>query len=154
VIARELLPLIGSGQHPRYSPNLHTWIHKNWLKAGERVVVTNDPGMNRYIGLLHEDGWMSGTRLAAVLVNGAKETVWALQPNHHSVKLGVDETFWQRYIQDGRCAIDPGHLVYFVDEETRWKVTGGVRECLWCGHHVQVKLDWTETVNHSAWVPA
>ena len=154
MIARELLPLINPKLGPKYSPNLHAWVRRNWGDSGLNIAVTSGLGVGTYIGVLHGDGWMSGTQLNAVLCNGAKEKVWALQPNHHGVRSGVDETFWARYVSDGRCAIDPDHQTYFVGHETRWKVTGGVRECLWCGHHVQVLLDWTEVVHKSAWVPA
>jgi hypothetical protein len=152
---RDLLPLINPKLHPKYSPNLYNWIRKNWSKVGSLVVVTN-PGEfgGRYIGLLHDDGWMSASPLNAVLCNGEKERTMAVYPSHSSRKAGVDETFWERYIQDGRCAIDPEHQVGFVGNDTRWKYDGKVRECQWCGHHVQVQLDWTEVVNHSDWVPA
>ena len=154
MIARDLLPRINPKLDPRYSPNLHAWISKEWRDCPRPIVVTNDGDFGPYIGALWGDGWMSGVQLNAVLCNGAKEKTWALQPNHHSVISGVDESFWTRYIRDGRCAIDQDHARFFIGDETRWKVTGGVRECLWCGHHVQVKLDWTETVHKSEWVPA
>jgi hypothetical protein len=149
---RDLLPLINPKLHQKYSPNLYKWIRKNFSKDRQPIVVTNQP--DRYIGLLREDGYMSGARLNAVLAEGVLKTVWALHPDHHSRRAGVDETFWERYIQDGRCAIDPEHQVGFVGDDTRWKYDGKVRECQWCGHHVQVQLDWTEVVNHSDWVPA
>ena len=153
---RDLLPLINPKLHPKYSPNLYKWIRKNWFtlvtEYDQPIVVTNQP--DRYIGMFFEDGWMSGVQLNRVLVNGAKERRWALHPDHQSVKSGVDAPFWERYIQDGRCAIDPEHQVGFVGDDTRWKYDGKVRECQWCGHHVQVQLDWTEVVNHSDWVPA
>jgi hypothetical protein len=155
MIARELLPLIDPKLNPKYSPNLYKWIRKNWSKVAQPVIVTNPGNYGaRCIGLLHDDGWMSASVLMAALCNGAKEDTMALHPGHSSIKAGVDDTFWDRYIRDGRCAIDADHQTYFIGDETRWKVTGKVRECLWCGHHVQVQLDWTEVVNHSAWVPA
>jgi len=154
LIARDLMPLIDPKLHPKYSPNLYKWICKQWGETGCLIVVTNECSTGRYIGALHEDGWMSGVQLNAVLCNGAKEKTWALHPEHHGIIVGVDDNFWTHYIRDGRCAIDTDHQAYFIGDETRWKVTGGVRECLWCGHHVQVKLDWTEVVKHSAWVPA
>jgi hypothetical protein len=32
-------------------------------------------------------------------------------------------------------------------------VSGDVRGCQWCGHHVQVELQWEEVVHKSEWVP-
>jgi hypothetical protein len=155
MIALELLPLIDPKLNPKYSPNLYKWILKNWSKVAPPVVVTK-PGEfgGRYIGLLHEDGWMSASPLNAVLVRGIKEQTMAIHPNHSIAKAGADKAFWDRYIRDGRCAIDTDHQTHFIGGETRWKYDGKVRECLWCGNHAQVQLDWTEVVNHSAWVPA
>jgi len=153
--ARELLPLINPKLGPKYSPNLHAWVRKNWKDSATKIVVTrpDNEGL-RYIGLLHKDFWMSGTRLNAVLCNGAKEKTWALSPEHHSLKAGIDGTFWKRYMRDGRCAIDADHTMVFIGDETRWKTEEGTRECQWCGHHVQVLLDWTEVVHKTASVPA
>jgi hypothetical protein len=152
MIAAELLPLISPKLHPRYSPNLHAWISKHWKRTPHPIVVTNPTDYGLYIGLMHEDGWMSGTSLNAVLCNGVKEKTWAMMPNHSGVKAGIDETFWGSYIKNGRCAIDRDHGVHFVGDQTRWKAYGNIRECQWCSNHTQVKKEWTETVEHSAWV--
>jgi hypothetical protein len=152
MIAVQLLPLISPKMHPRYSPNLHAWIRKQWQNTPRPIVVMNPTEYGPYIGLLHEDGWMSGSRLNAVLCNGAKEQTWAIPPGHNGAKAGVDETFWERYIKDGRCAIDRDHQVAFIGVETRWKVYGSIRECQWCCNHTQVKKEWTETIERSSWV--
>jgi hypothetical protein len=156
MIASELLPLIDPKLHPRYSPNLHAWIRQQWGDTNCQIVVTNTCEFGPYIGAIDAAGWVIGSQLNSVLCNGKRANTWALTPNHHSLIAGVDEAFWPRYIRDGRCAIDQDHQGFFIGDETRWNLTGSVRECLWCGHHVQVKLDWTEivAVNHSAWVPA
>lgn len=154
MIARELLPLIDPNLHPKYSPNLYKWIRKNWESTDRNIVVTKEAERNRLIGFLDVDGWISGTQLNRVLCNGSREKAWAFTANHYNAKAGVDGTFWGRYIRDGRCAIDTDHQTHFIGGDTRWKYDGKVRECLWCGNHVQVQLGWSETVNHSAWVPA
>jgi hypothetical protein len=157
MIAQELLPLIDPKLHPRYSPNLHAWIRKHWKNSGLSLKVTTKiDERNLYVVVSYEDGWASGASLNALLGNGTSERIWAFGPNFPGFESGFDETFWARYIRDGRCAIDEHHQTDFVGDHTRWKVSGGVRECQWCGHHVQVKLDWTETVvtPHFAWVPA
>jgi hypothetical protein len=148
--AIELLPLISPALGPKYSPNLHAWVRKISKRHHSLPLAVTQPqalGI-RYVGLLHEDGWLSGSRLMAVLCSGAKEDTCALHP------MQIDDTFWDRYILDGCCAIDPDHSMGFVSGDTRWKVAGDVRECQWCGHHVQVNLRWREVVNKSEWVPA
>lgn len=149
---QDLLPLIDPKINPKYSPNLHAWIKKQWGGLAVHLVVTN-PGLfgARHIGRLEWDGWLGCSNLNSVLCNGAKETTYAI-----SNKNGIDTTFFERYIRDGRCTIDPEHNMHFIGDETRWRMhpNGSARECLWCGHHVQVKLDWTETVHKSEWVPA
>jgi hypothetical protein len=61
---RDLLPLINPKLHPKYSPNLYKWIRKNFSTYGQPIVVTNQP--DRYIGMILEDGWMSGVQLNRV----------------------------------------------------------------------------------------
>jgi hypothetical protein len=162
MIARELLPLIDPRLGPKYSPNLHAWIRRNWKTTAHQIVATKPSGefqKHLYIGILHDGRWISGSHLREVLGHGARAKTWALNsPNE------IDPTFWPRYIRDGRCAIDPDHTMHFIGDETRWKVTPAkhlhrrrtpeMREFLWCGHHVQVNLEWTETVHKSEWVSA
>ncbi len=150
MIARDLLPQIDPRLGSKYSPNLHAWIRKNWKNSGLPLVVTTPRSGDgvRYIGVERADGWISGTRLTNVLCHRGASFIWANPLNG----LEVDPDFWANYIRDGRCAIDPEHQIYFSWSETRWKTEGEVRECQWCGHHVQVRLDWTETVHKSAWV--
>lgn len=149
---QDLLPLIDPKINPKFSPNLHAWIKKRWSHLAINLVVTNpDEWGRRYIGHLDPENWLGCSKLNGVLCNGTKERTFAI-PNH----LGIDQTFFDRYVRDGRCAIDPEHKTFFINDQTRWKEIGSglTRECLWCGHHVQVKLDWTETVNKTEWVAA
>lgn len=158
--AKDLLPLIHPAINPKFSPNLHAWIRKQWKNTEPPIVVTNPVDGIRYVGIMFDDGWLHGSRINAVLCSGAKEKTWAIAPGHSMLANGIDHTFWDRYILDGRCAIDPEHQQVFIGDETRWLVVPAKgnqperRECQWCGHHVQVKLDWTETVHKSEWVAA
>jgi hypothetical protein len=153
---KDLLPWINPKTSPKYSPNLYAWIIKQWGGLDANLVVTRaDDWGGRWIGHLDEDGWLFCSSLMGVLGHGAKEETCAIQNTTR-----VDIAFFERYIQDGRCAIDPNHRMEFIGSQTRWLVVPASgakperRECLWCGHHVQVKLDWTETVHKSEWVPA
>ena len=151
MIARDLLPQIDPRLGSKYSPNLHGWIRKNWKNSGLSLVVTtpiNGDGV-RYIGVEHADGRISRRPLTNELCHRGASFIWAIPLKGLAV---VDPDFWATYIRDGRCAIDPEHQIDFLDSEKRWKTEGDVRACQWCGSHVQVKLDWTETVHKSAWV--
>ena len=155
MITTELLKQIDPKLNPKFSPNLHDWLKQIWFHKNCEVIVTHHtPNWGRYIGSLDENAWLFGSQLNSVLCNGQKEKVRAFSPNHHMNTSGIDHDFWATYIQDGRCAIDPEHTGFFVGDNTRWKIKNKTRECLWCGHHVQVKLDWTETVHKEQWVPA
>ena len=150
----ELLALIDPKISPKYSPNLHAWIKKRWGHLSINLVVTNpNEWGSRYIGHLDPENWLGASNLMGVLCNGAKEETFAI-PNHY----GIDETFIDRYVRDGRCAIDTGHRTGFIGDESRWVVVPAHgdqparRECQWCRHHVQVNLGWTEVINKSEWV--
>lgn len=161
MIAKELLALIHPAINPKYSPNLHAWIKKQFGTSTAPIVMTkpDTTGMRR-VGALREINWLSGANLNDVMCNGRKAKTWAIMLSHTGATLNIDDTFWHRYIRDGRCAIDPEHDVFFIGGETRWLAVPAKgrqperRECQWCGHHVQVKLEWTETVHKSEWVAA
>lgn len=149
--ALDLIPLVDPALSPKYSPNLHTWLKRNKNRYPNVDVAAHpaDGSRRMYVGSMRSDGWLRGESLNKVLCSPGNGRIHFSVPG---LKLAPD--FWDRYIRDGRCAIDPAHEVSFIGIETRWQVSGSVRECLWCGSHVQVKLDWTETVEHSEWVAA
>lgn len=151
--AKDLHPLIHPAIHAKFSPNLHAWV-KRQTSEGLPLVATkpNERMGSIYVGQLDSDGWLIGSQLMGVLSKGAKEKIWAFHPKPQ--RFEFDASFWQRYQLDGRCAIDPEHRLHFVGDETRWKTNGKIRECQWCGHHVQTKLEWSEIQHKSEWVPA
>lgn len=83
-----------------------------------------------------------------VLCNGTKEeeACWI-----GLGRLAVLADFWNRYMQDGRCAIDTGHTGHFVGDETRWNTSGDSRTCNWCAKASQVLARWSETVERTEW---
>lgn len=156
--AQDLLQLIQPSNSPKYSPNLHAWLRK-WSRRYPqtaygipRIYKTEDGTL--WIGYAIDcDKSLIGCRMISVLCQGTRAEIG----NHIRVIDPPQVTdFWDRYIRDGRCAIDESHTAYFIGDNTRWKESpdGTVRECLWCGHHVQVKLDWTETITKTQWVAA
>ena len=135
----------------RYSPNLRKWLKSNRRSHLEASVFQwNDGGL--YIGVMEsDDGWFTGSKLWAVLNGGrGSQQTWAHPPEWASHLKEIPD-FWSKYAAIGRCAIDPEHARVWIGEETRWKVDGDVRECLWCGNHKQTFRRWTKNVDCSAW---
>lgn len=71
----------------------------------------------------------AGVRLMSTLCEGGKAGSWCyvnMVPD-----LELVEGFWDRYLQVGRCAIDPDHHQHFMGD--RYSTKDDVRTCLWCG---------------------
>jgi len=84
-----------------------------------------------------DDNFLCGNKLIAVLCGGNKtESFACIKPN----KFEEVNDFWDRYIKDGRCAIDANHEMSFIGDEKRWDTTDDVRKCLWCGNFTQKKI--------------
>lgn len=142
------LRLIKPQRGDKYSKNLHRWLisEDNKHRAWAMQVYRDNDGI-LWIGML--DGReLIGSKLIAVLCNGAKETTAAWQ--------NIDATeipdFWARYVADGRCAIDPAHEMFFINDSARWNVLKDTRSCQWCGKHSQILKRWTEHVQREDWV--
>lgn len=60
------------------------------------------------------------------------------------------KNFWPKYLQIGRCAVDPKHQQYFINGAGRWKQTGKKRTCQWCGQ-VQTMTKKKEVIIHEIW---
>lgn len=131
----------------KYSANLHRWLtSKNHPTRSWASRVYRDTRDILWIGIL--DGReLFGTKLIAVLCNGASEPTAAWQ-NIDAVEV---PDFWAQYTLVGRCAIDLDHSMMFVDDKTRWSVTNDVRACTWCKASQHLKR-WTENVERQEWV--
>lgn len=143
--------------HPRrgakYSPNLHKWLtqrdrkHRAWTSS-----VFRDRDGALWIGMLDDDGlFLIGCRLIQVLCNGGKAESMAYSLKQLGPLEEVSD-FWARYGADGRCAIDSDHKMHFVGDDTRWRVSGDERECMWCGNVRQRRERYTRTTEHERWV--
>src|SRR5690606_18060887 len=136
----------------KYSPNLYKWLSRRELN---RRVWTSSVFRDRdgklWIGMLDDGLYLLGCRLMYVLCNGVKAESMAY-PLKQIGPLDEVTDFWPRYAADGRCAIDPDHQVHFVGSDTRWRVTGDERECLWCGKARQRREIYTRTTQHERWV--
>lgn len=112
----------------KFSPNLFSYLKgRRTFKDLVRLYLSEDS--TRWLGYFDDVGHFTGARLSQVLSFGAKartNTIVNLGP------LIEDETFWERYLLDGRCAIDPGHREPFIGERWKTSADGTERTCLWC----------------------
>ncbi len=134
----------------KYSPNLYAWLtlrSKRHRVETSRVFSTKDGLL--YIGFL-DDGYLIGSRLVSVLCYGKKEKSWAFSYLGEVIEV---PDFWARYMDVGRCAIDLEHKMHFFGDDSRWRIHGDRRECLWCENHSQKLRQWVEIVERSAWEP-
>lgn len=132
----------------KYSPNLYQWLTSTRNKNRVWTLrVYRDTEGTLWIGMLDERE-LIGSKLIAVLCKGAREETAAWQ---HIDAVEIPG-FWDRYTADGRCAIDADHTTGFMNDETRWRVSGDTRSCQWCGKHSQTLNRWTEQVQREEWV--
>ena len=133
----------------KYSPNIYRWLtmrNKKYRAKTSRVYRGEDGEI--FVGMI-DDGLLIGSRLSAVLFYGPKaQSFCFIGPG----RIEEVADFWQRYIADGRCAIDTEHRRHFIGDESRWLQDGDTRSCQWCGKAHQVLKRWTETVDCSKWV--
>ena len=149
-ILKQIRPSLGA----KYSPNLYRWLKQrpHWSEVDVFQTTADTlilgPKGTLIIGFVDvRDFW--GNQLMHVLCEGVKAGSWCyLGAASHVEKI---EGFWDRYITDGRCAIDPEHQVTFLNDDTRWQVRGNTRSCLWCGKATQVLNRWTQTIEHERW---
>lgn len=143
--------------HSKFSPNLYAWLsdrRRPRRRTHSRVYRGADGVL--WIGEIDQpDGghaWFTGARLLGVLCNGSAEESFAHAGLASQLTEVVD--FWQRYVADGRCAIDTTHTSYFVGDDARWSVNarGTRRTCLWCGKASQRLKRWTERVRRETWM--
>lgn len=143
---------IAPRQSAKFSPNLYRWLTaRSNVRAARNSHVYSDADGALWIGEKWDDGCFSGSRLNAVLCNGPTEIRGSYERSYFVAGLVQVQTFWERYMADGRCAIDVAHTTAFIGEDSRWRVQGDSRSCLWCGKATQTMRRWTEAVERSEW---
>lgn len=147
---KELLIKFGPKRGDKYSPNLYRWLIKHLRHVSNIEVYAAKYG-ELWIGTGPDGAWFHGVRMLSVLCNGGRAESMAYQLRQVGPMKLVDD-FWDRYLRDGRCAIDRDHGMFFIGDEARWKVKGNRRECLWCGNCVQRRKVYTEKVKHTVWI--
>jgi len=133
----------------KFSPFLFEFLSKRRQQASlrlQRVYVDEDQRM--WLGYFDDDLFI-GALLMQVLCNGAKTQKMAYVKMKHLVEV---PNFWEQYQAIGRCAIDPEHRMSFRNDETRWKVQGEQRSCLWCGQAHQRQQQRVVEQVRSEWV--
>jgi hypothetical protein len=134
----------------RYSGNLYDWLERAQRKyAGKALrwwgVYAYEPGVVDcdsqvfawgsctaswlYIGMTDGEGYLYGSRLSEVITLGREVSRWAY-PLLGDQALDITDAFWSRYLQQGKCAFDAGHLLY--RDEDRYVTEGDRRQCQWC----------------------
>jgi len=140
-------------QGAKYSPNLGRWLARNRRQFGDRPGVYRDADSVLFFGKIEDHGFFIGARMWGVLAGNKRGSIYAYEPRI-GLELTEVEGFWDRYAEQGRCAMDPEHRTSFIGDDTRWQVDGDHRECLWCGQCSQTLRRWTEHVERSAWAIA
>jgi hypothetical protein len=138
---------IEPSKSPSFSPNLYQWMRQKAhfyrdgghaefvyrVLPGSRAEKAFGAGtllIGRPYNAYEGDTDFSGIRLIAALCQGAKADRVCYPGIMDS--LEPVEGFWTRYLQVGRCAVDPDHAEHFVSAD-RFSVSGDVRSCRWCG---------------------
>jgi len=155
------LESINPRSNPAFSPNLFKWVRSrrprncpdtmvrervysvlpDTLLAkvyGEGALFIGHP-FSSYSG----DSDFSGAPLMHVLCNGPQSGGWCVAGG--VPQLVEVEDFWPRYLQVGRCAIDPKHGRHFFAAD-RYREHDGVTTCLWCA--AVVSNDYQERKPH------
>jgi len=102
--------------------------------------------LNLWLGYV-ADGAFFGVRIMQAMSMGLKAQKWA----HPRLVKDIEEVpgFWDQYLKEGRCAIDPEHQIPFQDD--RFDETDHDRTCKWCGYK-QKKVSTPRTVYDISWV--
>lgn len=153
-------------QHsPAFSPNLYRWMRTKAhfyrdggvaqsvyrVKPGTPATETFGAGTLLIGYPLHGhpgDTDFVGTRLIAALCQGSKAGSWCYAGVAPDLEL-IDG-FWDRYLEVGRCAIDPDHHQHFSGSD-RYRIEGEERTCLWCGT-TQRRVLTPRTILDESWV--
>lgn len=142
-----------------FSPNLHKYLSARgvFFRDGGLLhavyAVKPDTKAAKWFGAgtlllgFIDDEFFTGSRLIAVLCNGSK----ADRAAYPGVTDGLElvEGFWDRYLELGRCAIDPSHQEHFLGN--RFQIHGDTRTCLWCNHR-QRKVLTPRIVHDTTWI--
>lgn len=141
----ELVALIDPSAWDAYSANLVRWLKAHGRDGDEIYSVFPGAGLAEIYGPgalflgqpfsdNHADTDFSGVLLMGALTFGrdAKRFCHAGK----TTQLRPLEGFWQKYIDQGRCAIDPEHRVMFK-ENNRIIESHGARVCAWCSSEVR-----------------
>lgn len=155
---KQITPLT-KGFGEKFSPNLAMYLRKypdaiRFFFAGDKDVREWTPERTithlLYLGFM-DGNLLIGSRVAEIIHYGRKAQRWAYPPKNFASGLrDVTVELLPRYVELGKCALDPEHRLYFDSE--RYVERGDTRTCKWCGQ-VQARKVIVETVETPVWAP-
>lgn len=127
-----------------YSPALYLWLRKNAhfkdngglqeeiyrVKEGTTSARLFPPGV-LLIGNQTDNQDFTGIVLFDILTHQNGPDLPVTRYARLLPHLVLLEDFWDRYLEVGRCAIDPGHI-NSTWQDTRYHMAQGHTVCLWC----------------------
>lgn len=118
----------------KYSPMLHRFLS---LARNRRTLTHGyvfEPTPNEFwLGWINDCGAMIGVRLSQAMSNRNTEAMYYAQTEtRKDWSTCVVPDFWAKYVEIGRCAMDPEHGIAYIGDETRWEVVEDQRSCVWC----------------------
>ncbi len=116
----------------KFSPNLYRWLTAKGKEHRQHTSkVYAETNGTLWIGHPADFDEFIGQKLISVLCSGVKAGSGAWGQGLLGRLTEVPD-FWARYQRDGRCAIDTGHQMFFIGDESR--LSNGGYQCNWCGH--------------------
>lgn len=116
-------------EHPTWDPQV----------TNTQRIYIGDPG----------EGWITGSWMPRVITMGGKAERWAFPPEKFPMGfVDITQEFLALYLQRGKCAIDPEHVVYTGD--SRYTRSGDTRTCRFCGRREYLHTS-TRTVEDATW---
>lgn len=154
---KELFPQIkAESKADRHSQNFMKWVRKYrdrrlFVAFATEGTKTYDPRKTQsgslYVGFFNLDGgWLHGSRLSDIICNGTKAGTFAFGPH---MKFVTVPGWLERYIEGGKCVIDPEHWLYADRERWEESADGKTRRCLWCGNYDEYLH--SEMVEKTSW---
>lgn len=136
-----------------FSPNLHSFLRRNFKNSLDRVEIRPIKGKRRelYIGSFSpEHKRFHAVALNRVLAYGARAHMVSYSLESFRAPLA---NFWREYTRLGRCHIDQHHKMGFIDKQWDTAPNGKLRQCMWCGFMQKAELR-RRVFTDKVWVPA
>lgn len=118
----------------KFSPNVYAWLMAPGANGfGARTVCADmylDRSRSMWLGFWARPDHFEGQRLSQILSQGAAA---GNSPKQPPGPMRHVPGFWDSYVTDGRCALDPHHISPLIASDFRWVKRRMGRQCCWCG---------------------